>query len=142
MSLRRRSRRLLAMAIVTTLPLLAISGVASAKGKPGCHRTHTCRSGGGTTAGGGGSGAAPPTIAIKVSPNPLVETAASLVVGVVEGETSPSFAGDKVFISSSQLEASCSEMIFVSIQGNATNTISLVLDNEGNATAFVEALDC
>ena len=98
---------------MVSLPLLGMSGVAAAKVKAkGCHKTHTCSSGGGT---GSGSGGAPPLMTVQVDPNPLVETGASGVTAVVQVETSPSFAGDVVNISSSQLLTSCGEAALIAI---------------------------
>ncbi len=50
---RHRILRLMALCLAISLPLLGLSGTASAKVKAakGCHRTHTCK-----TAGGGGAG--------------------------------------------------------------------------------------
>src|ERR1700678_3625243 len=109
----RRALRLVAIAIVVALPMLGASGVASAKPAKGCHKTHTCKSGGGSST-GSGTGAAPAPITVQVDPTPLVETAQSEIVGTVQVETSPSFAGDAVNISSSQLGASCGGFEFMS----------------------------
>jgi hypothetical protein len=95
MSIRRRSLRFVAMAVVVSLPLLGTTAVASAKAKAsGCHKTHSCKTaGGGST--GSGTGADPAPITVQVDPNPLVETGQSDVVAdVVQVETSPAFAGD------------------------------------------------
>src|SRR5580658_10485130 len=106
MDICRHSLRIVAMAVVVSLPLLAVSGVASAKAARGCHKTHTCKNGGGGTA-GSGTGADPAPITVQIDPNPLVETAESEITAVVQVETSPSFAGDAVTVSSSQLMGSC-----------------------------------
>src|SRR5580658_1885958 len=104
MNIRRGSLRIMTLAVVVGLSLLGVSGVASAKAKAGCHKTHTCQSGGGT---GGVTGADPPPMVVTVSPNPLVENGASGVLAIITVETSPSLAGQTVEISSSQLEAVC-----------------------------------
>jgi hypothetical protein len=150
MNFRRRSLRLVALAVVVALPLLGASGVASAKAAKGCHKTHTCRSAGGTGTGTGGTGAADPTITVQIDPNPLVETSQSDLNAVIQVETSPSFAGDPVVISSSQLIASCSVIFFNTEQGvpggdyNATNDapITVTLDDDGNATIEANGNDC
>src|SRR5271155_4898098 len=103
MDLRRRSLAIIALAVVVSLPLLGMSGSASATGKAtGCHKTHSCKSAKGSGSGGGtGSGtgsATPPPITVQVDPNPLVETGQSFVAATIQVETSPSFAGDAVNI--------------------------------------------
>src|ERR1700728_1807235 len=117
MSIRRRSVRFVAMAVVVSLPLLGMSGVASAKAAraKGCHKTHSCKRG---TGAGGGVGAppAPPTMVVTADPDPLVETGMSSINTVVQVETSPSFAGDEVEISSSQLITSCGFVYFQTVQ--------------------------
>ena len=75
---------------------------------------------------------------------------ASSVDAVVEVHTSPSYAGDPVRISSSQLEASCGGSVtFETLQGGttdrpttATNAITVVLDDDGNATVVVSGGPC
>ena len=59
----------------------------------------------------------PCTIAVTVSPNPLVETGQSEVHGVVQVEACPSFAGDLVNIDSSQLNASCASLSYETVAG-------------------------
>src|SRR5580658_4360187 len=147
MSIRRRTLRLVAMAVVVALPLLAVSGVASAKATraaKGCHKTHTCKSGGGGTS-GSGTGTDPAPITVQIDPNPLVETGQSDVVATVQVETSPSFAGDEVDISSSQLLAACQGGVgFVSFAGTGVGpgSIEVTLDDDGNVTVLVQATDC
>ncbi|HVC69475.1 MAG TPA: hypothetical protein VNC61_04325 [Acidimicrobiales bacterium] len=129
--------------MVVALPLLGTSGVATAKVKPkGCHKTHTCRSGGGT---GSGTGGAPAPITIQIDPNPVLETGTSSVVAVIQVETSPSFAGDLVNITSSQFFASCAGSpgfdTFFKVPGRP-DSIQVPLDNDGNATVFMGGFDC
>ena len=85
-------------------------------------------------------------ITVTVDPNPLVETGQSEVHGVIQVETSPSFAGDMVNIDSSQLQASCASgtLMFTSFAGgsNVPNRISVTLDDDGNATVIVDGTDC
>jgi hypothetical protein len=136
---RRRSLRIVAMVVVVSLPLLGASGVASAKAARGCHKTHTCKSSGGTPT-GSGSGADPAPFTVQVDPDPLIETGQSGIVATVQVETSPSFAGDMVTVSSPQLAASCATPLdFISIQNLAD---SAILDDDGNATVLVTGLDC
>ena len=74
----------------------------------------------------------------------------SQVRTVVQVETSASYAGDTVDISSSQLQGSCGGSItFETLQnggvGNPTvdsNSIPVVLDDDGNATVVVEGSNC
>jgi len=145
MKLRRRFLSFVATAVVVSLPLLAVSGVASAKAKAsGCHKTHSCKSGGGGTT-GSGTGADPAPITVQIDPNPLVETGQSDVVATVQVETSPAFAGDPVTIASSQLFAACEgEVDFESFQANAdgSDSIEVTLDDDGNATVLALGEDC
>jgi hypothetical protein len=140
MDLGRRPLRMVALAVVVALPLLGSSGVASAKTRaPGCRKAHTCKS---ATAGP----SAPMTI--QVDPNPVVETSSSAVVVVIQIETSPSFAGDLVYVTSSQLAASCSEGIgFATIDqlfafSSPPIWPSVTLDNEGNGTIDLFGQQC
>ncbi len=155
-----RLARLIALTVVVSMPLLGMAGVASAKTSkagPNCvkhpHRAKCLNSGGGAT--GGGTGGPPVQITVEVDPNPLVETGQSEVHAVIQVETLPSFSGDAVHIDSSQLQASCLGGIsFTSVAGAPTatpplfgavinpNNISVILDNDGNATVFVDGTDC
>jgi hypothetical protein len=137
--LRHRSLRLVVLALVVSLPLLGTSAGASAKAK-GCHRTHSCKSVGGS---GGGTGGAPAPITVQIDPNPLVETGSSDVAAVIQVETSPSFAGDLVNVSSSQLQAACGGIIgFLNNNVAGTDNVQITLDNGGNATVVVTGTDC
>jgi hypothetical protein len=104
---------------------------------------------------GGASGAGTDPIVVSVSPNPLVETGQSEIHAVIQVETSPAFAGDPVLISSSQLLASCMGnpvyLNYESLQGASTTSpdrtsngsITVILDDDGNATATIESFyDC
>jgi hypothetical protein len=76
---------------------------------------------------------------LQIDPNPLVETAQSDVLAIVQVETSPSFAGDSVDISSSQLQSACSEGAgFAGLLTGGTVT----LDDDGNATEYLYGDDC
>jgi hypothetical protein len=148
--------RITALTVVMAMPLLGLSGVASAKatkaakGSPAWCHTHAknaaCKAGsGGAT--GGGSG---PQITLQVDPQPLVETGQSEVHAILQVETLPSFAGDEVNIDSSQLSSSCARLDFENLQNDSTvsepniqsDRIDAVLDDDGNATVVVDGYDC
>jgi hypothetical protein len=154
---RRTALRLLALTVVLALPLIGLSGVASAKAAPAksgsaqskaapnCvkHPNRAkCLNGG--TGSGSGSGAAPPLITVTASPNPVLETAESDVITMIQVETSPSFAGDDVNISSSQFLASCRAMTFNGFSNfqTAGPDVSIPLDNDGNATIALFGGNC
>jgi hypothetical protein len=147
---------LVALTVVVSMPVLGMTGVASAKAHvKGCHKTHSCKAGGGSGS-GGGTGGPPVQITVKVSPNPLVETGQSEVHAVIEVETLPSFAGDDVNIDSSQLAASCSGGVTYETLQNGGGGITVppqpadtinpridaVLDDDGNVTVTVDGQDC
>jgi hypothetical protein len=144
MDLRRRSFRLVALAVVVSLPLLGMSGVAAAKAKAGCHKTHSCKGATGSGGPGGTGGTSPGPITVQVDPNPLVETGQSYVAATIQVETSPSFAGDAVNIDSSQLEAACSDVYYRTLQETegGENDIQVVLDDDGNVTVVVVGYNC
>jgi hypothetical protein len=161
---RNRLARLVTMAVVASMPLLGLAGVASAKTKhaaPNCikhpHWPKCLNSGGtgsgGGTGGGGATGGPPIDIAVSVSPNPLVETGQSEIHAVIQVGTLPNFSGDTVNIDSSQLSASCfGGLTFESIAQplglnplvprTNRNRIDAVIDNDGNATVVIDGLDC
>jgi len=145
---RSSSLRLVALALVISLPLVGVAGVAGAK--PHHHHHHHHGAGSGS---GGGKGGAAPAMVVSASPNPLVETNQSAVNIVVQVETSPSLSGDQVVLSSSQLLGSCALVYFQSVQANTgqqyNNTfytqdapITVTLDNDGNVTVIVNGNDC
>jgi hypothetical protein len=129
---------------VVSLPLIGFSGLASAKAARACHTTHSCKSGGGSPTGGGaGADAAPLTV--QVDPSPLVETYQSFVVATVQVETSPSFAGDPVDISASQLYAVCrfgTAFDGFAITAGGPQMVTVTLDDDGNATVLLFGDDC
>lgn len=158
MNLRHGFVRLVALSVVVSMPLLGLSGIASAKASKGSVAwcaAHPAKQHKAVCAGAAGSGGAtgPGTapIVVTVSPNPLVETGQSEIKAIIQVETSPSFAGDLVDISSSQLLASCMGGVqYESLQGGSTagprrvnNSIAVVLDDDGNATVNTEStFDC
>ena len=94
---------------------------------------------------------APPTpadtkITVSVTPNPVTEVGASVVNAVVQVEALAGYAGDTVNISSIDLTDTCASVDFETIAGGlpptASNPISVVLDNEGNATVEVNGTNC
>ncbi len=90
-------------------------------------------------------GPPPCGIAVTISPNPLVETGDSDVQAVVQVEACPSFAGDVVDIDSSQLVDSCATVSFGTLQPGVhspTNSIQVVLDDDGNVTVSLTGTDC
>ncbi|MGH9016487.1 MAG: hypothetical protein ACRDY1_01950 [Acidimicrobiales bacterium] len=75
------------------------------------------------------------------SPNPVIDTGA-VIMTVVQVETSPSFAGDQINVSSSQLAQSCLLVYFIPFRGNFGENVDLTLDDDGNATVEVVGEDC
>jgi hypothetical protein len=150
----RRCLQVVALVVVVSMPLLGLSAVASAKAKPkGCHKTHSCKSGGTTGGGTGGTGAATPTMTVQIDPNPVVETDQSDLNVIVQVETSPSYAGDLVSISSSQLFASCittyfnteqvtGPLAFANVTYSLDSPLEVALDDDGNATIWVTGVNC
>jgi len=118
--------RLIAVgAVATVIPLVGVSGIASASARP----------------------AQSDPIVVVASPDPVIETGDSQVMAVVQVSTSSKFAGDEVEISSMQLANTCAESEFISYadgnDGLVTGTpITVVLDNDGNATVMFEGIDC
>jgi hypothetical protein len=151
MKIRHHGVKLITAVVVVSLPLLGLSGIASAKAAVGSAKwcathpklaktTPAC-----STSTGKGTGGATPTITVQIDPNPLIETYESYIVSTVQVETSASFAGDAVTVSSSQLSASCALTSFFSLAGGATSGATsgtVILDDDGNATLFMFGSDC
>jgi hypothetical protein len=164
--------RITALTVVLAMPLLGMSGIASAKttkaakGSVAWCATHAkrapCAGAAGSGTGGGTGGSLEPII-VTAAPNPLVETGESEVHVVIQVSTSPSLARDPVLIDSSQLDSSCSGPIapgaigtgfgptFFSISAPGgtpadpqgfARSIVVILDDDGNATVTVSATDC
>ena len=168
MRLGRNLAKVLALAVVVSMPLLGSAAAASAAkptaksgvGSPKWCAGHplkaktvaACASapGGGSSGGSGGSGSGSggsALLTIQIDPNPLVEFGASEVFAVIQVEANPSFAGDAVTIESPQLQSSCGGRItFQTFGPSAVNriidSIQVVLDDDGNATVIVLAMDC
>ncbi len=148
MNVRRSFVRLTALTVVVAMPLLGMSAVASAKSVKAtaakcAKHPHKCKGG------GGGSGGPTPNIIVTVAPNPLIETGQSEIHAIVQVETSPSFAGDPVFIYSQQLVNSCENdtvTFYSSADGDlsdpSTNSITAILDDDGNVTVELSGYDC
>jgi hypothetical protein len=82
-------------------------------------------------------------ILVTASPNPIVETATSDVVAVVQVEAMASDAGSAVTLSSTQLSSRCSATFFGVFTAPGTAApITLTLDNDGNASAIVSGRNC
>jgi hypothetical protein len=101
----------------------------------------------------GHPGAGTPQILIRVSPNPLVETSTSNVAAIISVEANPSFAGNTVTISSTQLVANCkggnglpapgpTVDFFTDVSPYVGGSITITLDNDGNATVVVVGTNC
>ena len=159
MNIRRGFVRFTALTVVVSMPLLGMAGVASAKTTHATHhatkaaKKHKKVSGAGGSTGGG----ATPQITVTASPNPLVETGQSEIHTIIQVETLPSFAGDAVTISSQQLVSSCAKnsVVFDSVataagtpaaltggDTTALDTITVILDDDGNATVGLTGINC
>ncbi|HXQ59544.1 MAG TPA: hypothetical protein VN799_05580 [Acidimicrobiales bacterium] len=155
MNVSRSFVRLVSIAVVVSMPLLGMSGVASAAAKGSqkwCahHSGKAAAKAGCATTGGGGTGGPPPVteIQVTVSPNPVIETGVSEIHAVVQVEAQPSFAGDNVFIYSQQLINSCEDVNFKYNEGVDDPSVSqgesatVPLDNDGNVTVELDATEC
>jgi len=150
----RKFVRLLSLAVVVSMPVMGLAGVASAaaKGSPAWCAKHPGKAGkaaGCPSTGGGGTGGPPPVteIQVTVDPNPVIETGVSEIHAVVQVEAQPAFAGDPVFIYSQQLINSCDNVDFRVNEGTLLsvglgNRATVDLDNDGNATVEVDADEC
>jgi len=127
----------MALSVVITMPLLGLSGVATAKTTKAGKGSATwcakhpkkvvCQAGAGSGTGSGSGGTAP-EITIDASNAPIITV-----------EANPQFAGDVVDVESSQLQAACGGVLeFLSVQNGFLepyiNSIPAVLDDDGNAT--------
>ena len=152
---RRKIVRLISLTVVICMPLLGMSGVASAKknhvGSPAwcLHHPKKALTNAKCIAAGGGP---PGTPSLTIAPNALVETGQAEVHAVIEFEDVAA-AGQTVSIDSSQLTATCGGTVtFSDLQGvpsgptiapvTSTNHVFLVLDTDGNANVVVSGTDC
>jgi hypothetical protein len=86
---------------------------------------------------------------VTITPTTLTPGGSQVHV-VIEVETSPSYAGDTVTISSTQLQLACGgAILFETLQGGSTvapttslNSISVLLDDDGNVTVVVDGYNC
>jgi hypothetical protein len=86
---------------------------------------------------------ATPQIMVTASPNPVVETSTSNVAVVIQVESNPSNAGSNVTISSTQLSSRCATTNFHTFNsGVHAGSITITLDNDGNALVILNATDC
>jgi len=150
----RKFVRLLSLAVVVSMPVMGLAGVASAaaKGSPAWCAKHPGKAGkaaGCTSSGGGGTGGPPPVteIQVTVDPNPVIETGVSEIHAVVQVEAQPAFAGDDVFIYSQQLLNSCDEVTYKYNEGDDPSvsqgeSATVPLDNDGNVTVELDAYEC
>jgi hypothetical protein len=151
----RSPRRLIALTVVISMPLIGLAGVASAapvgsakwcaNHAKAAKTTPACQ----TSTGGGGTGGTPPVTEIQVTidPNPLVETGVSEIFTNIEVEAQPAFAGDPVFVYSQQLNNSCADVVYYENEGatlseDLGDSATVTLDNDGNATLQVFGYDC
>ncbi len=154
MNVPRNLVRLVSIAVVVSMPVLGMSGVASAaaKGSPKWCATHTgkaAKKAGCASTGSGGTGGPPPVteIQVTVDPNPVIETGVSEIHAVVQVEAQPAFANDDVFIYSQQLINSCEDVSFKANEGDDPSisqgeSATVALDNDGNATVELDAYEC
>src|ERR1700722_15548942 len=156
-NVRRSFVRVIALTVVVAMPVMGMAGIASAKTTKAAV-TKACKKnpngkkclaqGSGSKGSGGATGGnTGPQIVVTASPNPLVETGQSEIHSVIQVETLPSFAGDVVSISSSQLVSSCLAVSYEDVQAGlpphfSPDRTTLVLDDDGNATVLVDAIDC
>jgi len=146
-----RLARLVGLTVVVSMPLLGMAGVASAKAGPNFCKNHPnskraiCT---GSSSTGGATGTSTTNIAVTIDPNPLVETGQSEIHAVIQVETLANFAGDVVDINSSQLVSSCETVTYEDVAAGtfppttSTDQITTVLDDDGNATVVVDAVNC
>lgn len=149
-----RVARVVALTLVVAMPLLAVAGTASARTSkkaaaacakhPGRTKCQTTGAGGPSGAGGAGE-----PLVVTVQPNPLVETGPSQIHAIIQIGAALSFADDQVTVSSQQLLNDCgtNTVQFVTNAGGAgpgffSDTITVTLDNDGNATVGLYADDC
>lgn len=146
-----------ALTVVFALPLMGLSGLASAqaakaaaKGSAAWCQKHAQKAPCHAGSGGATGGAPGPQIRLMVDPEPVVETGQSEIHAILQVQTLPSFAGDLVNIDSSQLTASCVTVTFENLQAGGTtqdphvktDRIAAFLDDDGNVTVVVDGIDC
>ncbi len=156
MNVSRSFVRLVSLAVVVSMPLLGMAGVASAapKGSKAWCAHHSgkaaAKAGCASSSGGGGTGGPPPPtteIQVTVNPNPVIETGVSEIHAIVQVEAQPAFANDDVFIYSQQLVNSCDWVDFRVNDGYQLSkplgeSATVALDNDGNATVELNAGEC
>jgi hypothetical protein len=134
-----------AVIAAATIPLFGLSaGAASAKSAKAAGRAKT------------------PAITVTASPNPVVETDTSNFLDIIQVEAKgPASPNDTVTISSTELVSNCTTILFGTLQGGGTvagdplggitdgpatttdtGAITVLMDNDGNATIAVDGEDC
>jgi len=132
-----------ALTVVVAMPLMGLSGVASAKATHATKSAAWCakhpkkKAQCPSNAGGGASGSGTSSPEIQVS---------AVFSPVIQVEANPSFAGDPVTISSSQLFASCDGLEFLSVATGTlvptvANAVTVILDDDGNADVIMTGLN-
>jgi hypothetical protein len=149
--------RLVSLAVVVSLPVLGMAGVASAAPKGSTkwcahHTGKAAKKAGcpGTSGGGGSTGGPPPPVTeiqVTVDPNPVIETGESEIHAIVQVEAQPAFANDDVLVYSQQLLNSCAHLTFrenlgVNPSVGLGQSPTVKLDNDGNATLELVATEC
>ncbi len=91
-------------------------------------------------------------LAAGASPGPsagIVATSGAEVHVVLQIHTAPSFANDSILVQSSQLTFECASVVYETLQGGSTssprtspNSITVILDSDGNADLTVDAVNC
>lgn len=144
----KRGRRIvmgLTLTFGIALSVFGTAGIASAtKGSPRWCANHPTEAPTvpACNAGGSGTGGSTPQITVQIDPTPLVETGESSILATIQVETSAAFAGDPVDISSSQLSESCATTTFFNLQATGPDNVSVILDDDGNATVLVIGQNC
>jgi hypothetical protein len=150
----RGPRRLIALTVVFSMPLLGLAAVATAAPKGSAkwcaaHAKAAKKNPACQTSGGGGTGGPPPVTEIQVtaSPDPLVETGVSEIETIIQVEAQPAFAGDTVYVSSQQLDNSCEDVAMFENEGTVLSedlgdSATITLDNDGNASLYLDGYDC
>jgi len=130
----------IALAISVSLPLVGMSAAAMVKVRTsGCHQDTSCKQDRGTRTGD----ATPTPMILHIRPNPVRETARSSVVAEIYVATGPSFAGDEVNITSSQLQGSCGGEIHFSLGARYyVNNIQVILNDKAKVEVQVHGRDC
>jgi hypothetical protein len=134
-----RITRLAVVIAAMSIPLVGLSALPAAAHKSHPHAGH-------------------PQLILTCSPNPVIETATSDIAIVCQVEANPVFANDTVTLASTQLTQHCfgptpgvtgrGVLYETLLNGSPTgpvtspNTITVTLDNDGNATVVITGVNC